>query len=165
MEFYPVWVSNIEHLDTLININRLNNRIKIIMGSFEIPPNFPYIQAAFPPPSHKVYVVFFANGLLNINDNSILFQSSPIEIAQDKVYNLKEDYHFKLESKNIISIDRFEHSKPLIQYWNINWIRIITNNNDLLKDFLLCVGSEESSMKIINEQTGKLHTVISNLIK
>jgi hypothetical protein len=165
MEFYPVWISNIEHLDTLLNIYKLNNRIKKLVGSFEIPPNFPYIQATLPPPSHKVYVVFFANGSVNINDNNVIFNSSPIEIAGDKVHNLKENFHFDLESKDISSIERFKHQKPIIQYWNINWIRIITEKNDFLKDFLICVGGEGPSMKIINEQTDKLHTLINNLIK
>lgn len=163
MDFDPVWVSSIQHMQTLASIfSAAVSKANIAgyefrrYGRYEIPDGFPYVRFPYtrlftPQLAQTPYpLVMFAKGQLHVSFESIDFESKgPGALAKFFLsegvneFNLRRTLAFQLAWKDVTAIDRWD--MPNIQNlmgnsFALPWTRVRTSRSDELSDVLLTVG-------------------------
>jgi hypothetical protein len=108
----------------------------------------------------RVPIVLFSSGTLNIINDKITYEASQYKVPGSKFCNLSNSLKFSLTPEEVVRIERYQHPEAIIKYYNINWIRVITNNEILKGDFLLTVGGKGPSMKKLRNQTNQLYQAL-----
>ena len=162
--FQPVWVSTDEHLNNFYSIYKDASLVEKLFGSYRFPPNFPYVHMLWGIlPFNKVPVVLIASGIAKIDDASFSLKPKPFNTFGSITKNLL-NLEFVISANEMTRVSPAKAESPILQYYSIPFIRVQTNREGLLKNFLVCLGGSGPSMKNVNSQSAELLQVLENLI-
>lgn len=161
MEFKPVWISSIGHLNKFTEILSSSNVLRKIISYYKIPDDFPHIRL---PLISKVPIVFFGSAEMNIKGNNISFTPLDIKTIGSQYKNITR-IQFQLSKADIQSIERYQSRPVLAKYFIINWIRIKTRLDIFDGDFLICVGGSGPLMSEIQNSTNNLYNELIEFIR
>ncbi len=144
-----VGISTIEYLEEVKKLLLDTSTINKIIGIQNIPEGFPTIST----PDQTSISIFFANAELEIQDNSLTFQTRLD--AKEKILGFlpiftekgnMRDFNYTLVRKDIVSIEQYTwdgfETYPG-QFWGnqkikpVSWIKIKTLHEDESKEFLI----------------------------
>ncbi len=161
--FQPVWVSTDEHLNNFYSIYKNTSLLEKLFGAYRFPPNFPYIHMFWGILLfNKVPVVLVASGIAEVDNASFSLKPKPFNTFGSITKNLL-NLEFVISANEITRVSTAKAKSPILQYYNIPFIRVQTNRDGLLNNFLVCVGGSGPSMKKVNSQSAELLQVLEKL--
>ena len=146
--FDDIWISSIEHLNSLNEITKTNGWWKTVLGKNKIPPGFPQVNVG----AKYIPVVFFVKGTLQLFERQIEFHPNRFEPENGKKYrNLNIDFRFELPYDSI-ELSVYSNPKPFIRSFNIQWLKLSGKNNEFPDILLSSGGKRMSQIKKENEK-------------
>ena len=134
--FEPVWVSSLEHIETFEKAYLGTPFHWRILGAYSLPEGFPYVRGVFGFP-WCIPLIMFASGRIQIQDQSITFESRQLKLPLNLVRNLSTGLNFVLEGGDILAIERHLGQSPVARVFDLPFIRVRTKKDAKLADFLL----------------------------
>jgi hypothetical protein len=146
--FDDIWISSIEHLNSLNEITKTNGWWKTVLGKNKIPPGFPQVSVG----GKYIPVVFFVKGTLQLFERQIEFHPNRFEPENGKKYrNLNIDFRFELPYDSI-ELSVYSNPKPFMRSFNIQWLKLSGKNNEFPDILLSSGGKRMSQIKKENEK-------------
>lgn len=151
--YAPFIVSSPDHLVAFAEILSQRAWWKALFGTIEVPAGFPRLYVG----RKAVPVVFFAKGQLTVFDRQMDFRSvAPGANNGARYEHVRTGFSFDLLYPAIVRIERFELPKPFIKYFNMNWVRIITEAPGVPPDLLLSLTGSGTEMRAIRQANDQL---------
>jgi hypothetical protein len=181
VDFDPVWVSSIQHMQTFASIfSSAVSKANIAgyefraYGQYQIPDGFPYavLQYSqwFGRLGRRYPLVMFAKGQLHVSFESIDFQSKePSALARFFLsaglneFNLRRDLSFRITWKDVTAIERYEMPdipSPTGNMFALPWSRVRTSRPDELSDVLLTVGGRGPFVGRLRKRGEELYAML-----
>jgi len=169
ISFSPVWISTIEHQETFSRIISEASWIKKILGSYNLPTDFPQVQMWWGIfPIFRVPLVLIASGRLTVSGKTLQFEAltwGKLDAIAGNIYkNLQSDLKFELSGREVSQIEQYENPNPFMAYYNLCWTRVGSTRNGLLGDMLFAVGGRGPTMGRIRRRNAELFTALNRLV-
>lgn len=162
MGIQPIWVSSIQHLSIYHAIVSGTPLWRKMLGWYPIPKGFPKVRFGFA----STPIVLFSYGEIVIEESSLQYYPLHPKMKYSQRYsNLKQDLIFEIKYSDIQVVERYQHKNAFINYFNINWVRIIPKTDILNRDVLICVGGYGPSMSEITYNTDRLFEIIRQKVQ
>jgi hypothetical protein len=112
-------------------------------------------------------MVFYANGVLEINSTHLTFRSIPrpplLAVLGNIEKNLRLDVAFRIARDEIVKIEPYEDPSPFMKYFTLPWTRLYTSHDGDLADFLVTVGGNSSLMGRLRRRNEQLLATLTKL--
>jgi len=141
--YTPTWVSTDEQLDGLVAAYKSSSLIRKVIGRREIPGNIAYLRSVLMP-WMRMPVVFIAQGVLQLQQESLLFRPSSFKAFGWRVNSPFQQLSFDIDRRDVMSIEPVEFKSPVMRMYDFRFSRIRTSKPGLLGNFLLCAGGKFS---------------------
>jgi hypothetical protein len=164
VDFDPVWVSTIQHVDAYGSIVSNNSLLGDCLGSYRIPEGFPYRAVSSRGGNAIIPLMMFATGRLHVDFATIEYnaQAEYRSLALTSVtdFNLRTHFDFRLPWTDVIAIERYDPPRfedfAGNEYFPV-WARLQTRQPGELCDFLLSIGGRSiSTMRGVTERAEEL---------
>jgi hypothetical protein len=159
MQFHPVWISSLEHLERFVRIYRTARWWEPFVG-YRLPEGTPHLQLLYA----RVPIVYFANGVLEVADGHASFYTVPRTVLGATIRNVRHPWRFILDGSDLRRVEDFRMKSPMFRYFKLPFVHVTTTQPPPLDDLLLCVGGTGFAMSRIRSQTHILHDRLHDLM-
>lgn len=163
MQFEPVWISTMAHLDRLHQLFRHTSALKKAFGIYDIPEGFPYAQYGSILLTLKAPLVMVANGIMHIENQKIRYLARPMQVRGSQIHNLQINLEFDIHADELISIERYLGKSPVSKHFDLPFTRIRSSRSGLQEDFLVCVGGVGPSMGRVKAKSEELFVALKQI--
>ena len=168
MDFDPVWVSTIQHVEAYGSIVSNNSLLGDLFGSYRIPDGFPYRAVSSRGGNAILPLMMFATGRLQVDFATIEFNAQEeyrsLALASVRDFNLRTHFDFRLAWTDVIAIERYD--PPRFEDFAGNeffpvWARLQTRQPGELCDVLLSIGGRSlSTMRSVADRADELYGML-----
>jgi hypothetical protein len=156
----PVWLSNIDHLQRLLEIHRNESFLTKVVGLYRIPDGFPHLWYWLAPFA-RVPIIYFANGRLILLPQGFRFEPVHRALFMASVANVRSDLVLEIRRDDIRDVNEYmldpaELPFPTRSYYNFPWTRVRTRLPGVSSDFLIGAGGAGPSMRGIRARNAQL---------
>jgi hypothetical protein len=164
MNYDPIWISTVAHLKEF-TIHATNYAYAIRhRKNFQLPISFPQVKTRllggviYLPPSPLIMI---SNGILNIEQDELKYTAYQMQLKGCSIINLNNNLMFTIKRQDIKSISMYEFTSPINPNVIISFSRVVSENEGLLKDVLITIGTKRIINPNIKKQNQELFTEIN----
>ena len=183
MQFEPVWISSIEHLEVFDAIIARAAKWRRALGLYRFPDEFPRLDMGRRIFGKAVTVplVMFSQGELEIEGDVLRFRArdwptitksrataTRRSITKNRATAtrqfLRTDWQWELRADDLQSVESYTRPSPIMRGFELPFTRVRSYSRDAaLKDFLICVGGTGYEMDKIRRESEQLAAELQRL--